>query len=297
MPFEFRISRPYITYGSVKMRIRAALWSALILAWACASCSSGPRPPEPGSPAFYWAAAQTTYHSGDYRKTSENLAQLIQSDNEFTTRARPWSAVISAGLAQGYFDMAESFEAGARANRNNPTPFRKQVSVYRSFSNSATLEFAETIRGLLQKNDAPNVTLACEFPNGSMPEPPGLLRVDKGMLLPDSEKDQLEAVMLQHSVVAMMSRVVGTPDDAAKTLELFKNGQATIPRATFVYGAAKALHDLSALYAPTRLDLTNRLQMLDQEALDALKTIPETKDTKALVNRIQAGLKKIRPTT
>ena len=273
------------------------LGSLLILAWMCASCSSGPRPPEPGTPAFLWGAAKATYHSGDFRKASENLAQLIQTDNEFTARARPLSLVLSAGLAQGYFDMAESYEAGAQANRANPTPFRKQVSASRSVASQEALEFAQEMQVFLAKDNEPNVTLACEYPTGSMGDPPGILRVSKGMLLPDAERDQLEQAMLQHGVAGTMSRILGTPDDAAKTLELFKTGEATVPRATFLYGAAKALHDLSALYAPTRLDLPNRLKVLDQEALEALKTVPETKQTKALTNRIQAALKKSGPTT
>jgi len=276
---------------------KVVLGSVIILAWACASCSSGPRPPEPGTPAFLWGAAKSTYHGGDFRKTSEDLAQLIQTDNEFTARARPLAVVLAAGMAQGYFDMAESYEAGAKANRANPTPFRKQVSASRSLANQQALEFAQNMLGFLQKDQEPNVTLACEYPTGSMADPPGILRVAKGMLMPDAEREQLEQAMLQHGVVAMMSRILGAPDDAAKTLGLFQSGQATVPRATFVYGAAKAMHDLSALYGPTKLDLPNRLQMMDQQALDALKTIPETKQTKALANRIEAALKKSRPTT
>ena len=279
------------------MRTRAAFASALILAWAGASCSSGPRPPEPGTPAFFWGAAKETYHNGDFRKTDENLVQLLQTDSEFTARARPLAAVIAAGLAQGYYDMAESYEAGARANRADPTPFRKQVSASRGLASAAALEFAEAMQGFLQKDQDPTVTLACEYPTGSMAEPPGILRIAKGMPMQDSEKDQLEQAMLQHGVSMTMALVVGAPDDAARMLELFKTGQATIPRATFLYGTAKAMHDLSALYDPTRLDLPNRLQMLDQAALDALKTIPETKETKALANRIQASLKKTRPGT
>ena len=109
-------------------------------------------------PAFTWGAAKETYHSGDYRKASETLVQLIGTDNEFTARARPLAAVISAGLAQGYFDIAESYEAGARANRANPTPFRKQVSSARSLASAAALEFAETMHAFLEKDQQPNIT-------------------------------------------------------------------------------------------------------------------------------------------
>jgi len=207
------------------------------------------------------------------------------------------AAVISAGLAQGYFDLAENYEAGARANRADPTPFRKQVTASRSLSGAATLEFAENIKAFLAKDKEPNVVLACEFPTGIMAEPPGIRKVAKGMLMQDSEKELIESAMLQRGVLMAMSRMLGAPDDAAKTLELFKAGEPTVARGTFLYGTAKALYDLSALYGPQKLDLPNRLQMLCQEALDVLKTAPETKETKALTNRIQASLKKSKPIT
>src|ERR1039458_6210743 len=31
------------------------------------SCSSGPQPPQPGTPAFFWAATNETYRAGDYQ--------------------------------------------------------------------------------------------------------------------------------------------------------------------------------------------------------------------------------------
>src|ERR1035441_7343179 len=67
---------------------------------AVTSCSSGPQPPQPGTPAFFWAAAKETYRGGDYPKTSEHLQRILASENEFTARARAWDTVISGGVAQ-----------------------------------------------------------------------------------------------------------------------------------------------------------------------------------------------------
>src|ERR1035437_2214362 len=94
---------------------------ALGLVAAGTSCSSGPQPPQPGTPAFYWATAKETYRAGDFLKASENLQRILVSENEFTARARAWDTVISAGLTQGYIELADNWEAGARANRPNPT--------------------------------------------------------------------------------------------------------------------------------------------------------------------------------
>jgi hypothetical protein len=278
------------------MRTRISWCGALALFWACTSCSTGPQPPAPGSPAFIWGAAKQTYKAGDFRKTSENLMQLVRTESQFAVPARPWAAVISAGLAQGYLDSAQAYEAGAKANRQNPTPFRKQVSLLQSLGSAAALEFADTVHLLLDKNKDADITLAFEYPTGSMSEPPNLRKVSAGMLMQDSEAEQLLNAMLQRGVVRTVSQVTGNPDDGAKTLELFKAGEPKVPRPTFLFGLSKSLNDASALYGPTRLDQPQRLRLLGQQALDTLAAIPETKDTKALKEKIQAALKKLRST-
>jgi hypothetical protein len=278
------------------MRTRISLCGALAILWAFTSCSTGPQPPAPGSPAFLWGAAKQTYKTGDFRKTSENLMQLVRMESEFAAPARPWAAVLSAGMAQGYSDLAEAYDAGAKANRLNPTPFRKQASLLRSLGSAAALEYAEGVHTLLDKNKDPQILLACDFPTGSMAEPPNLRKVESGMLMQDSETELVLAAMLQRGVVREVSLVTGNPEDMAKTLELFKAGEPKIVRPVFLYGIAKSLFDISAIYGPMRLDQPQRLRLLGQQALDTLSGIPETRDTKALTAKIQAALKKIKGT-
>jgi hypothetical protein len=222
--------------------------------------------------------------------------QLVRTESQFAVQARPWAAVISAGIAQGYLDLAQAYEAGAKANRQNPTPFRKQVSMLQSLGSASALEFAETAHILVDKYKDPEVTLAFEYPTGSMSEPANLRKVSAGMLMQDSEAEQLLNGMLQRGVVRTVSQVTGNPDDVAKTLELFKAGEPKVARATFLFGLAKSLNEVAALYGPTRLDQPQRFRLLCQQALDALAAIPETKDTKALKDKIQAALKKLRAT-
>ncbi len=142
-----------------RKNLSARRWRAVAIALSIVgllavgtSCSSGPQPPQPGTPAFYWAAANETYRAGDVLKTDENLQRILATENEFSARARAWDAVISAGLTQAYIDLADTWEAGARANRNNPTPFRKQVSALRSQASTSAIQFAE---------DTPRLHVSC----------------------------------------------------------------------------------------------------------------------------------------
>jgi hypothetical protein len=278
------------------MRTQLLVWGAVAGLLTAASCSKGPEPPRPGTPAFYWNAAKSTYHAGDFVKANENLQQILQTDNEFTARARPWTIVLSAGLAQGYAEAADAYEAGAKMNRANPMPFRKEMSALRTQANAAVLEFTETFHKYMAADKEPEVLLAFESPTGSAVEPPGLRKIFSGQLVQDSERDALVRAMIQRGSILTAALATGSPKDPAKLAETLKTGEAKVPRAQFLAGMAQELYDRSAIYGPTKLDLPNRTQMLCQEALDALQAAggPETKQSKELTAKIQASLKKLK---
>ena len=279
------------------MRTQLFLLSVAGGVLATTSCSSGPEPPKPGTPAFLWNAAKVTYRSGDFVKTSETLQQLTRSESEFTARARPWSIVLSAGLAQGYSETADAYEAGARANRANPTPFRKEVNQLRSLASAAAVEFAETVHVFLEKDKSPTVLLVFENPTGAAAQPGGLRKISSGAWLQDSERASLLATMLQRGVLLSAGRVAGSPDDPAKTLEVLKSGEAQAPRPVFLYGVAKMLYDQGDLFGSMKMDQPNRLRLVCQEATESLGSVPESKESKALMQKLQAAMKKVKPTT
>jgi hypothetical protein len=257
------------------------------------SCSSGPQPPQPGTPAFYWAAAKETYRAGDFVKTSENLQRILSlSDNEFSARARAWDTVISSGLTQGYMELADAWEAGARANRLNPTPFRKQVSALRSLASASAIQFTEDIHKVVEADKDPKILLAFAFPAGAPAVPVGLKRMTGGILVQDAERDLLQAAMLQRGVLLSICAAVGSQDDAAAAQQKLIAGDFLASRDAFLLAAARSLSDASELFTGTKLDLPNRLKMLSQEALKVLAAIPQTKETKAVGDKIQARLKK-----
>ena len=258
------------------------------------SCSSGPQPPQPGTPAFYWAAANETYRGGDFVRTSENLQRILVGENEFTKRARAWDAVISSGLAQGYIELADAWEAGARATRPNPTPFRKQVSALRSLASASAIQFTEDVHRVVEADKDPNIVLTFAFPAGGAAPPAGLKRVAGGILVQDSERDLLQAAMLQRGVLLSVCAAVGSRDDAAAAQEKLKTGEFRAPRDAFLLVAAKSLSNQSELFTGSKLDLPNRLKMLSEEALKALEAVPQSKETKSLTDKIQARLKKAR---
>ena len=250
-----------------------------------AGCNSGPQPPQPGSPAFYLAAAKSTFAAGDFLKTNDNLSQLSTSA-DYGARTQPWSIVISAGLAKGYMDLADNFEYGARANRANPTPFRRQMQQLRSMAGSAALQCAETAHRYMAANATDPVVFEFGYPSGSAAEPVQLQRVAKGIIVPDADIEALQRSMIQRGVLLTVTRMVGAGEDSAKALEMFKGGEVRIPRATFLMGVAKALFDEANLYTSQKLDQPDRMRLMLEEASEAVKAVPESKDTKELLAKI-----------
>jgi hypothetical protein len=255
------------------------------------SCSSGPTPPQKGSPAFHWQAAREMWGSGDYAKTIENLDTVIRTENEFTTRARPWLLVAASGMANGYIDLAEHFEGGGRVNKSDPVVFRKQVSNARGAANRLALRFAEVFAEF-EKAKEEDVLLAFAFPTGSPSRPAVMSKIGNGMLPTQADIDAAEKGAVQRGVVLATCRASGTPDDAAKVQAVFRAGEVKVPHAVFTLAMAHALHEHAQLFSRNKLDQPERLKIFCERAQAALKTLPESKETKDLNGKIQATLKK-----
>src|SRR5690348_8044553 len=101
------------------MKFYALLSCAIGVGLIATSCSTGPRPPEPGTPAFFWGAAQQVFKAGDLRKTSDDLLEILGTENEFTGKARVWEIALAAGMVKGSEDLAQGYESGAKMNRQN----------------------------------------------------------------------------------------------------------------------------------------------------------------------------------
>ncbi len=253
-------------------------------------CNSGPSGPEPGTPAFAWASAKQSFASGDFLKTNENLDRAMKSA-DYALKAIPWSLVMNGGLVRGYSELADDYEQGARVNRSNPAPFRKQTSNYRRFARGLTLQLAEQLRDFKKGTDDP-VTLAFPFPSGSQTTPPLLGKVMQGIFPPPAELEDAEKALLTRDVILQTAAVTGSGEDSSKAQEMFKAGDVKIPRATFLAGMGRALADAAELYGPKKLDEPDRAKMFAESAREAMKGAPAGKDTKALNDRLDKILKK-----
>jgi hypothetical protein len=270
--------------------IRVMATGMLVLSCFVLISCAGSSGPEPGTPAFYWAAAKDTLATKDYVKTVEHLEKLTATDNEYTARARPWLLVMTSGMAKGYMDLAENFDAGARANKADPTDFRRHTNTYREQADHLAVEFVEVFGKFEQGKDDP-VPIAYPFPTGSAAPVMELTKAATGITLTPTEVDSAEKRAIDRDVLLEACAAAGAPDDVAKAGELLKAGTLQVPRAAFVTTMAGTLFDESKLYGPRGLDNPDRVKIFCNRALDALKTVPETKETKDLSTKIAKSLK------
>ncbi len=123
------------------------------------ACSTAPRGPQPGTPAFYWQAAKETFANKDFLKTADHLRQVVRSDNEFAKPAQVMRLVLAAGLAKGYGDLAATYETGAKANMFQPMPLRRVSSNYMKLAETRALDFGETFPKFEAGNRDANIVL------------------------------------------------------------------------------------------------------------------------------------------
>ncbi|HVX67497.1 MAG TPA: hypothetical protein VHA11_12880 [Bryobacteraceae bacterium] len=268
-----------------------SLFLAVGLGLVAISCSTGPQPPKPGTPAFYWLAAKETYAAGDYLKTAEHLEQLCRTQNEYTPRAQAWYLIMTSGMTKSYMELADYFEFGSRARRMSPTQFRRQMSDYRTYASRLSLQFAQVLLDFQKNNKDQDIQLDFKAPVGSALPSPQIAKIGNGDLPTPAVMDDLRRQHLQTGVLLATCRAVGHPEDSAKTQELFRAGPVKVPRATFLLAMASALQEQSEIFAHSKLDMPDRLKMYNASALDTLKMVPESEQTKKLAAKIQKSLK------
>jgi hypothetical protein len=228
-------------------------------------------------------------------KTLEHLDKLLADESEYTARALPWALILTSGTAAGYAELADHYELGGRVNKSDPAAFRRPVSVYRGLANRLSLEFAEKF-GKLAKLKGDTIPLAFGYPKGTAAPVPALTKVASGIVPAPPEAEAAEKRALERGVLLAACRAAGAPGDTARTEQILKSPDkspdATVPRATFEMAMAQDLFNASQLYSPRKLDEPQKLAIFCQRAQEALKSVPESKESKDLAAKIQNALKR-----
>jgi len=244
------------------IRTEAAL---VLLGFLGLTSCSGPSA-RTGSPAFYWSAAKETYTAGDYLKTLDDLDRLIETKNEYTARAIPWSLMLTSGVAAGYIELADAYSSGARVKKNNAVvAFHRKATEYRSLANPLVLRFAQNISQLDQLPPG-SVSLAFAPPRGDFKLPSVLAQISAGIQPSTAEAETALTLAIERNVLLSACLAAGAKDDTAKARQILGHASTITPRATFVGGLAQMLDFDSRLYARDRMDNSEKLGILRKRA-------------------------------
>jgi hypothetical protein len=130
------------------------------------------------------------------------------------------------------------------------------------------------------------------FPGGSATLGPSVAKISSGVMPTASEIESTQKRALERGILLATCRAAGAPEDPAKTQGLFKDPPVKVPRAVMFAAMANALYAQSQLYLPRKLDDPEKMRIFCSRAQEALKTVPESKETKELNSKIQAALKR-----
>jgi hypothetical protein len=234
---------------------------ALMLLTSCAGPSANV---DTSNAAFYWNAAKETYAAGDYSKTLDDLDHLMETHNEYTSRAIPWSLVLTAGMAGGYMELADYYSHGARANKSEALGFRRKANEYRTMASPLALRFAQNVEKMDQL-PAGAVPVAFPMPKGTAAMPAVLDRIGKGELLSQADEEKAQVLAIERNVLLAACDAVGAPNDMAKAEDILTH-VSTASHTTFGKAIAKLLEHESELYSRNELDEPEKVAILRQRA-------------------------------
>lgn len=250
-------------------RVLGVLATVVLMA-TLSSCSSRPVALQADSAEFHWTRAKERYVAGDYLKAIGHLDPLLDGANVFSSRALPFSLVLTSGVASGYMELADYYTAGARANKGKSLLFQRKASDYRAMANHMVLHFAENTKKM-NLLDGDSVQLAFGPPKGNAVEPALFTQIAHGIELSQENEEAALELALDRGVLLAVCNTAGAPNNLAKASEILQRGEFLVRRAKFTKAVADQLEQASQLYARNKLDDSAKLAMLRQMAQEALK--------------------------
>src|SRR4051794_32943643 len=129
------------------------LLRAILVAGLLTSCGDDKKAaaPKPGTLAYDWYIAGEAYKAGEYHRAMDHLARLAVTNSDYRERAKQWLMVVSGGLADGFAELANDYEAGARTNAAVAADYRKNMREVRNAASDAAMRYAETVRDIIGK--------------------------------------------------------------------------------------------------------------------------------------------------
>jgi len=246
--------------------------SILVLtAITLASCSFAPDAAFTDRLSARWHETEQFLAQGDIDGSLQQVEVLLAEDPQ-RAKAAAWKALLLAGKARGFFELAEAYESGARENHAQVSAFQRASSTYRSRSRAASLALAEVATAAGEYFDrVDTIQLDFPVPPGSISPSPIVRSLEMGRWSPDSQLAAAEDYTIRRAVVLTVCESSRGARDLETAAEIGTHVPA-ISRPRLLATVGKVLYQQADLFAKTRLNDPGKRELL----LDLSKELLET---------------------
>ena len=274
----------------IKSVLIAATAAASLFISGCSAEKKAAAPPKAGTLAHSWFTVSASYKAGDYQRSMEQLTRVATAQSEYRAKARVWLVVVAGGIADGYLQLSNAYEDGAKLNKAVASDYRNQVRELRNIANNAALAFAETMHDIMDEQKDPKFAIDFDFPAGGSAEPMQLSKIRKGLPMQAADHEVARKKMAEAGVVKFAALLAGSPADIEKARQQF----TTSNRDAVLMGVATNLVSVADLYSQKKMDIPKRGNALCKEATEVLALVPDSKEKKALDTKTKDALKKFK---
>jgi hypothetical protein len=279
------------------MRVSFSLTLGLVafLSAGLVSCSSTSGPPQlkPGTPPFFWAAANEGYKKGDFAAVIKNLTSLTTTENEYRLKARVWVMVVASGMARGDMEWADLLEDGGKKARVKQLEFRKLMNEARNAAAQNAMQVADISHRMLPTLKEDKLPVAFQMPDVNKDKPVEAEKIAKGLLPPEAEVEGMRSMMQKRGVLLSAARFGDAGGDIAKATAALSAADATATKTAFMTYLAGEFSELSNLFVAKKLDRADRARMMLGEAKEALAAVPASPAKAKLQKKIDEQDKKL----
>lgn len=260
---------------------------------SCSSEKSGPPKAQPGTPGFFWAAANEAYKKGDFAAVVKNLGSLTDKESEYRQKARVWMMVVDMGMARGDMEWADMLEDGGKKARVKQLEFRKLMNDARNAAAQTAMRQVDIAHKMLPELKDAKVAVAFQMPDANKDKPVETEKILKGLLPPEAEMENMRLLMQKRGVLLSAARFGDAGGDIAKATAALSAADASVDTVAFKTYMAGEFAELANVFGPKKLDRAGRAKLLLEEAKEALESVPASPAKAKLAKKIEDTVKKL----
>ena len=200
---------------------------------------------------------------------------LGEPSHDYTERGLVLSIILSSGIAQGYRELAEAYQAGTAKleDSKHRSEYRRLGQDSYQYARTHAFQLAEVARRWVEsqdKEEAKDLIVECPYPSDEAPaanQPLEQAKEGSWIPLEEQREAQLNAIriQMQRSLAAALGVETTQAGDALQA------GTAKVPNTAFNLYLAKELLAVAKIFGTQGIDEGKNLVLLCEQANESVK--------------------------